>query len=155
MLSSWKIATKGMPLRSTGLFLKLDELHHPADIQTGTGTDSIGELFSHGSLAYSRLCPASSCPFETHWRTILGSEFSTLLSSSVCQIPNETPMILKIIGLSAAFAAFWLVCLFSPPPGIGDGLSYHDESTDKVTLGNRASAVDEKPSSDDGKKLLA
>ncbi|KAH9918336.1 permease for cytosine/purines, uracil, thiamine, allantoin-domain-containing protein [Amylocystis lapponica] len=33
-----------------------------------------------------------------------------------------------LVGLSVSFAAFWLICKISPPPGIGIGLTYHDES---------------------------
>ncbi|PCH44346.1 NCS1 nucleoside transporter family protein [Wolfiporia cocos MD-104 SS10] len=32
------------------------------------------------------------------------------------------------VGLADSFVAFWLICKISPPPGIGIGLSYHDES---------------------------
>ncbi|KAF9001638.1 hypothetical protein BDZ89DRAFT_1081664 [Hymenopellis radicata] len=32
------------------------------------------------------------------------------------------------VGLAVSFAAFWLICTITPPPGVGVGLNYHDES---------------------------
>ncbi|KZT65774.1 NCS1 nucleoside transporter family protein [Daedalea quercina L-15889] len=32
------------------------------------------------------------------------------------------------VGLFVSFAAFWLICFISKPPGIGIGTNYHDES---------------------------
>ena len=37
-------------------------------------------------------------------------------------------MIILSVGLSVSFAAFWLICTISKPPGLGIGTSHHDES---------------------------
>ncbi|GBE85495.1 permease for cytosine/purines, uracil, thiamine, allantoin-domain-containing protein [Sparassis latifolia] len=41
-----------------------------------------------------------------------------------------------LVGLSVSFTAFWLICWISPPPGLGLGLSYHDEGTASVGTGS-------------------
>ncbi|KAF9020371.1 hypothetical protein BDZ89DRAFT_1072293 [Hymenopellis radicata] len=53
------------------------------------------------------------------------------------------------VGLAVSLAAFWLICIITPPPGVGVGLNYHDESRafgerEEVSGGSRASIGDEK-----------
>ncbi|KAF8917445.1 permease for cytosine/purines, uracil, thiamine, allantoin-domain-containing protein [Mucidula mucida] len=52
------------------------------------------------------------------------------------------------VGLAVSFAAFWLICIITPPPGVGVGLTYHDETRafgDKEEVSSsRASTGDEK-----------
>lgn len=38
------------------------------------------------------------------------------------------------VGLSVSFAAFWLICVISKPPGVGIGLTYHKENLDSAEM---------------------
>ncbi|KAH7920283.1 hypothetical protein BV22DRAFT_1199004 [Leucogyrophana mollusca] len=77
-----------------------------------------------------------------HWRALLAWVIGTFPTMPGLVMTTQDPAawgawvrtfhIAFFVGLSVSFVAFWLICKVSPPPGLGVGLSYHEEGTGVV-----------------------
>ncbi|KAF9030987.1 hypothetical protein BDZ89DRAFT_1064306 [Hymenopellis radicata] len=95
-----------------------------------------------------------------HWRALLAwviGVFPTMpgfiMSVRDATAYNSWIRIFNIaffVGLAVSFAAFWLICIITPPPGVGVGLTYHDETR---AFGDREEASSSRASTGDEKHV--